>query len=148
MYRDVDAPEDQRLHLPSTYWHSVDRMPDMDTVDRPGWARWTTQRLAPVSGDGAGDAGTGDHRGGSKRKARGMGWWRRKRTRAGSDGRHLAPGVSPGPGAAAGVARSHDGDRVPRPEGRRWVDYLSTDEWPVRMTPGQEHRAGARRWLP
>jgi hypothetical protein len=53
---------------------------------------------------------------------------------------------------AAGRHRLADGDVVPVAGRRRYADILAehTQELepvPMRMTPGQEHRSGRRRWL-
>ncbi len=53
--------------------------------------------------------------------------------------------------------RLSDGDVVPVPGYRRCAAILNGPTWelpvvdvndPLRMTPGQEHRSGVRRWLP
>jgi hypothetical protein len=75
-----------------------------------------------------------------------MAWRRRQRPREELSGFDYA--------AASGRHRLSDGDRVPVAGYRRYADILkdqATQELTpvrIRMTPGQEHRSGVRRWLP
>jgi hypothetical protein len=76
-------------------------------------------------------------------------WWRRRTT--------AEPAEPTDYGSASGRHRLRDNDVVPIAGYRRYADILNdaTRELPVidinhplRMTPGQEHRSGRRRWLP
>lgn len=72
-------------------------------------------------------------------------WWhsRRARRRAAEQARW---------DGHVGAYRLRGGDVVPLANGKRWTDYLRTQELPIidqsLLTPGGEHRSGKRRWLP
>jgi hypothetical protein len=79
-----------------------------------------------------------------------MAWRRRQRPRERQ--RDESSGIDYA--ATPGRHRLSDGDRVPVAGYRRYADILkdqATQELTpvrIRMTPGEEHRAGVRRWLP
>jgi hypothetical protein len=82
-------------------------------------------------------------------------FWQARRQQAGEQQQDEQPAADYA--AAPGRHRLSDGDVVPVPGYRTFREILNdpTRELPVvdtndplRMTPGQEHRSGRRRWLP
>jgi hypothetical protein len=84
-------------------------------------------------------------------------WWRKRRTTRPSRPAHQDDGAASGDyGAASGRHRLRDNDVVPVAGYRRYADILNarTRELPAvntsdrpMFTPGQEQRAGIRKWL-
>jgi len=70
-------------------------------------------------------------------------WWRRR-----ARGTRKPDRIGPDHSWPHGRHRHIDGDTVPFADGRRWVDYLRTEELPIvppvdrpLMTLGAQHRA-------
>lgn len=75
-------------------------------------------------------------------------WWRRRKARKAAEKATDASWDSYG---HQGQHRLVDGDVVPLPNGKRWVDYLKTEEHPMinraPLVPQSWERSGERKWL-